>query len=159
VDEQQWLSEADPSRMLGWLRREGKLSDRKARLFAAACCRELADYLSDRYARRALVIAERYADGDIALEKLAFAGSDARRAAHGSLRRRKGAPDGTAMWAVSLVCAPETEQVLSAPEMAARCRSFPPVYQTFAKLRKEQADMLRDVLRTRSASSLPTRAG
>jgi hypothetical protein len=68
VTEVEWLAETDPERMLGPLR--GKVSERKLRLFAAACCRRAAflvdawayDFRRDDY-WRALATAERFADG------------------------------------------------------------------------------------------------
>jgi hypothetical protein len=62
VDEQEWLTGDDPARMLEFLR--GKASDRKLRLFACACCRQVWDQLSDPRSRKALEVAERYADGE-----------------------------------------------------------------------------------------------
>src|SRR5438093_7159078 len=57
--------------MLAFLR--GKMSDRKLRLFVAACCRGLVHLLPDQHSRRALRVAERYADGEVPAEKLRFA--------------------------------------------------------------------------------------
>jgi hypothetical protein len=59
VTEAEWLSCGDPARMLESL--AGRATDRKARLFACACCRGVAGL--GRSAGRCVRLAERYADG------------------------------------------------------------------------------------------------
>jgi hypothetical protein len=49
--------------MLGFLRGSGRVSERKLRLFAVACCRQLDHLLVDHGSREAVEVAERYADG------------------------------------------------------------------------------------------------
>jgi len=60
MDEAEWLKSDDPSRMLDFL--GARISDRKLRLFAVACCRRI-EHLHDECAREAVEVAERYADG------------------------------------------------------------------------------------------------
>ncbi len=60
MTEQEWLAATDPELMLEFLRR--KVSDRKLRLFAVACCRQVWCLLADERPKRALELAELYAD-------------------------------------------------------------------------------------------------
>ena len=61
MDEVAWLACRDPEPMLDFLR--GKVSERKLRLFAVACCRNIGHLLEDDMSGEALCLAERFADG------------------------------------------------------------------------------------------------
>src|SRR5437867_1100242 len=61
MTERDWEEATDPSPMLRWLR--NRASDRKLRLFACACVRRVAHLLEDERSRRALEVAERFAEG------------------------------------------------------------------------------------------------
>lgn len=63
MTESEWNNSTDPQEMLTFLRESGRLTDRKARLFAVACCRTLWAFLPDEGPRRFVGEAEEYADG------------------------------------------------------------------------------------------------
>ena len=62
MDERHWMVCAEPLAMLDYLLRRGRVSERKCRLFAVACCRRIWPLLTEP-ARNAVEIAERLADG------------------------------------------------------------------------------------------------
>lgn len=61
MTESEWLKDGDLGRMLGFL--QGWAGDRKFRLFACACCRRIGPLLPNDECRRAVEIAEQFADG------------------------------------------------------------------------------------------------
>jgi hypothetical protein len=72
MTEPEWLAGTNPQPMLTFL--QGKVTDRKLRLFACACCRRLWPLVSCSVAeRRAIELAERYADGLASYEELSEA--------------------------------------------------------------------------------------
>ena len=113
MNEAEWLACTDPDRMLFYLR--GKVSDRKLRLFAAACCRLIWPLLTDERSQRAVEIAERYADGRATPRERASAGKRALDAAP----RRGGPAAWAAYWAVSRSAADTVWNVAAAATEAA----------------------------------------
>src|SRR4051812_10774426 len=61
MTEGEWLSCSEPEKMLAFL--GGKASQRKLRLFAAACCRRIWHALPDEGCRLAVAVIERCANG------------------------------------------------------------------------------------------------
>src|SRR4051812_39988858 len=78
MTETEWLARKDPKSMLEYL--TAKVSDRKLRLFSAACCRISWGRELSAQCRRTIETVERYADGLASDEELLNAGARAREA-------------------------------------------------------------------------------
>src|SRR5579871_3166815 len=76
MTEQAWLECKDPAKMLEFLR--GKATDRKLRLFAVACCRRICPTVRPKRLRRAIKMAECYAEGTATASEMALARSQLR---------------------------------------------------------------------------------
>src|SRR5690348_1688573 len=70
MKESRWRTCADPDQMLRFL--WGRVSERKLRLFACACCRRVWDLLGEPR-RRAVEVAERVIEGQATPEELGAA--------------------------------------------------------------------------------------
>jgi hypothetical protein len=70
MNEAEWVACKDPQKMLDFLHANGGLSDRKQRLFDCACVRRIWHLLVDENGRRAVDVAEHFADGLVNLETL-----------------------------------------------------------------------------------------
>lgn len=107
MTEQEWLACTDPQPMLEFVR--GKVSDRKLRLFACACCRSVWHILADERSRSGLEAAEYYADslGSLAEQREVRAGC--MRAMEDASGDSESAALGHAKWyaATAVVCCTE----------------------------------------------------
>ncbi len=66
MTESEWLASPDPDQLFSFL--GGKLTMRKRRLFACACCRRVWPLLTDERSRAAVALAERYADEQVIMD-------------------------------------------------------------------------------------------
>jgi hypothetical protein len=82
----EWEAERSPLRLIAQLRTPR--FNRQLRLFACGCCRQFWHLLSAPESRRAVEIAERFADGQATLEEQAEAGKAAHRA-HRAIQTRE----------------------------------------------------------------------
>lgn len=71
MTESEWLACTDPGPMVEFLR--DKASDRRLRLFACACCRNIWHLVEDQPNRQAVEIVERHADGNATEEEKTLA--------------------------------------------------------------------------------------
>jgi hypothetical protein len=79
MKESDWAACNDPSDMVGFLSDSGKLSERKARLFAVACCFHCFWYrLEDDRTRIAAGVAARHAEGLVEAQEVREAAASAR---------------------------------------------------------------------------------
>jgi hypothetical protein len=78
MTEEEWLACEDPRRMME--AHGDKISDRKLRLFACACCRRIWRRLCDKRSQSAVLTAELYADSRCSLPELTQALADAQAA-------------------------------------------------------------------------------
>lgn len=75
MNEAEWLNSTSPAAMLAHV--PAKVSDRRLRLFAVACCRQVWGHLADPRSRKAVEVAEQYADGLATGEDILCAGGHA----------------------------------------------------------------------------------
>src|SRR5262245_34096106 len=103
MTEQEWLECTDCWPMLKFLR--GKASERKLRLLACACCRNIWTSLRDERSRQAVEIGERFADGETGSEELAGAYRSASAAVGARSLGTSAAADAAAedIWGVLLI--------------------------------------------------------
>lgn len=65
----EWTAASDPATMLEAV--EDRVSDRKLRLFAVACCRHAWNTFVDPFSVRVVLAAEAFADGELTVDELA----------------------------------------------------------------------------------------
>jgi hypothetical protein len=125
MTESEWLACTDPLRMLD--QPAARRDERKLRLFACAVCRRLWGLLRDERSRRAVEVAERYADGLASAEELARAAAEAEQVADLAERSR------TPGWNAARTAAAAAGGARAAAMRAARWGAY-------------DADLLREVL-------------
>ena len=149
MTEAEWLASADPEAMLRFL--DGKVSDRKLRLFACGCCRQVWPLLTAADSRHAVEVAERYADGQAGAKTLAGAKMLA-----GAAAPRTGGAAWAAYWATSPRAAVSIWNVSAAAADAATLAAATAAKvagtdanaawdSARAKATREQAHLLRDI--------------
>jgi hypothetical protein len=88
MTESDWLAATEPTPLLEFLRHSGMLTERKAQLFAAACCRGIWHLLADPRSRRAVEVAEQFAEGRVGNEEVMAAWGPAWEAANEALEAK-----------------------------------------------------------------------
>jgi hypothetical protein len=133
MTEAEWAGCAEPGPMLAFLR--GRVSDRKLRLFACACCRTVQGFIPVGPCRAAVEVALRYADGRATADELAAARSAAVAVA-----------DSAAAWAGAETANPSALLAARAAADEARehVRRLSP--RAGEEEARAQADLLRDVI-------------
>jgi hypothetical protein len=145
----EWEGSTYPQPMLQFLQSTGRLTERKARLFAVACCRRIGHLLTDEEVARPLSVGERFADGRAtpgelrqADERAVWAGEDAcwhslRAAAAGwaaaavALQRAEAAARGV-VYQVGRVYAEDPPRQLE--ERLAQCQLLREMFEPFRPL-------------------------
>jgi hypothetical protein len=129
--------------MLDFLRDSGKLSERKARLFAVACCRRIWHLLHHEDVLNGVEVVERFADGQASLEELREADELAMWAGDDATYR--GMRDAAVAWAVA--AAARRERFAAASGVLYEIRmAFADAQAEERVKRFAQAGLLRDIV-------------
>ena len=143
MTEKDWLTTADPTPMLDYLRLQN-VSERKMRLLACACCRLIWDYLPDARSRRAILVAERFADDRATPKELGQVRGNALSATDGAVW--------AAYWAANVKAAGILSNVFAAAAAAParRATQKTKLVETWVAVQaeslREQAALIREVV-------------
>lgn len=139
MDETQWNSADFSKYMLSFLAKHGHASARKLRLFCCACCRRVWHSETHELIRRAVEVAERFADGS--------ATDDERSTMLQTVAQRRELNAIAAKWALSAVARTGAIMVADVAGQSAACRpgqEYDPL--EWENEWREQCDVLRDIL-------------
>lgn len=138
MTEGEWLGCTEPKNMLAFLR--DNADERQLRLFAVSCCRRVWPLIADERARRAVEVAEQYADG-LATDE----GREEALRAAASVRQLGGI---AAKWAAVTIARTGAVMVVDAAGQMAAClpgQDYDPVCWQIES--QEQCKLLRDIFR------------
>jgi hypothetical protein len=113
MTETEWVACDDPKAMLAFLHTWSQASKQNLRLFSCAACRRVWPLLTDERARRAIEVAERYADGAATDEEREAAQREA-----AAVRQLGGV---TAKWAAATVARTGAIMIVDAAGQTAAC--------------------------------------
>jgi hypothetical protein len=88
MTESEWRLCEEPQAMLAFLQEGGKLSERKARLFAVVCCRRVWNLFAERASQEVIALLERSVEGEAIEEELTTVRHQALSAARAKRGRR-----------------------------------------------------------------------
>jgi len=109
MTEQEWLACGDLATLLDFF--DGKISERKLRLFLCGCCRRLWHLLVDGRSRIGVEVAEQYADGKVPdnVRATAYAAAQAAyRTIHPTQDPYSPSQDGAAAFVAAAAAAPSS---------------------------------------------------
>ena len=135
MTEREWLTASGPAAMLVFLARRAGV--RKRRLFACACVRRIWHLLGDPRSRRAIEVAEAFADGEVDREVVKSARREAVAASRLALHRVWSPAD------AAEICLLQSTEDLSTAARAATAASQAGV--PLSSEREAQAHLLRDL--------------
>jgi hypothetical protein len=99
----------------------------------------------NRFGRKALAVAERFADAEVSEEQLRLAWQDARRAETAVYQQARVTAESYAMATVALVCETDINRAVLAVGEAARCEADPVDPRRLADAHRKQVPLVTDI--------------